>query len=136
MIGVSKITDGAIEPISSWKYRPFASGVPGSLPFISNRRIKVKQNRKDLMIFLLHKEWIEYPPFEIIWSPIRPDTNSLSKIPVKERIHVCRDPRDPEILRTDHLFRFWRFRWLQLHYKIARKAAAAAIGPNSEDANR
>lgn len=39
-------------------------------------------------------------------------------VPVKELIHVYRDARG--MLRTDHLFRFWRIPFLALHYKIAR----------------
>ena len=42
-------------------------------------------------------------------------------VPVKERIHVYRDRRDPDVLRTDHVFRFGRFRWLHLHYKMVRR---------------
>ena len=50
-----------------------------------------------------------------------PATFRVRLVPVKERIHVYRDPRDPAILRTDHHFRFGRFRWLTLHYKIVRQ---------------
>jgi hypothetical protein len=53
---------------------------------------------------------------------VGPEAVRVKFVPVKERIHVYRDPRDPAILRTDHIFRFWRFRWLTLHYKIARRS--------------
>lgn len=37
-------------------------------------------------------------------------------IPLKEMIHVYTD--DKGILRTDHIFWFWKMKFLQLHYKI------------------
>jgi hypothetical protein len=41
-------------------------------------------------------------------------------IPIKEIIHVFRD--EEGILRTDHFFKWWKFQFLQLHYKMTKKA--------------
>jgi hypothetical protein len=65
-----------------------------------------------------------------------PETVRVRFVPVKERIHVYRDPGDPAILRTDHLFRFWRFRWLTLHYKITRPYPAPAAAPAPKESAR
>jgi hypothetical protein len=54
---------------------------------------------------------------------VGPETARVRQVPVKERIHVYPDPRDPAVLRTDHVFRFGPLRWLQLHYKITRRPA-------------
>jgi hypothetical protein len=37
-------------------------------------------------------------------------------IPLKEVIHVYED--DYGVMRTDHSFRFWGIKFLELHYKI------------------
>ena len=41
-------------------------------------------------------------------------------IPIKEVIHVFQDKEG--ILRTDHFFKWWKFQFLQLHYKMTKKA--------------
>ncbi len=40
-------------------------------------------------------------------------------IPIKEMIHVFTD--EEGTLRTDHIFKWWKFQFLQLHYKMTRK---------------
>jgi hypothetical protein len=42
----------------------------------------------------------------------------VKQIPIKEAIHVY---MEDGVLRTDHHFKFWRFPFLMLHYKITRK---------------
>lgn len=42
-------------------------------------------------------------------------------IPIKETIHVFQDKQN--VLRTDHYFRWWKIKFLQLHYKIIPKQA-------------
>ncbi|WP_345085406.1 hypothetical protein [Nemorincola caseinilytica] len=44
------------------------------------------------------------------------DSVRLRYLPLKESIHVYEDEHGT--LRTDHLFSFWRFKFLHLHYKI------------------
>ena len=46
-------------------------------------------------------------------------TMRVKYVPIKEVIHVYQDSQG--ILRTDHTFRFWRLRFLTLHYKILPK---------------
>lgn len=41
------------------------------------------------------------------------------KIPIKETIHVYKDKFG--VLRTDHYFKFWKMKLLQLHYKMVLK---------------
>ncbi|HET8574110.1 MAG TPA: hypothetical protein VFL76_09585 [Edaphocola sp.] len=43
-------------------------------------------------------------------------TIRFKSIPLKEMIHVYTD--DKGILRTDHIFWFWKMKFLRLHYKI------------------
>lgn len=40
-------------------------------------------------------------------------------VPIKEIIHVFKD--EEGILRTDHIFKWWKFQFLQLHYKMTLK---------------
>ncbi|WP_298508402.1 hypothetical protein [uncultured Kordia sp.] len=40
-------------------------------------------------------------------------------IPIKEIIHVFKDKEG--VLRTDHFFKWWKFQFLQLHYKMTKK---------------
>ncbi len=40
----------------------------------------------------------------------------LRRVPIKEVIHVYED--EEGVLRTDHIFAFWKIKFLHLHYKI------------------
>ncbi len=45
-----------------------------------------------------------------------PDAVRVKYVPLKETIHVFQD--EEGVLRTDHIFSFWRRKFLHLHYKM------------------
>jgi hypothetical protein len=50
---------------------------------------------------------------------VGPSKLRVKYIPIKETIHVYQDAH--QVLRTDHIFMFWGYKFLTLHYKMSPK---------------